>query len=185
MNIKFIVFRQKAEYGWISHLELAEHPDVLMDRDISNSFLYKINNFCTSAKVNKHIKIPFQSIWYNCYLDESKLDPKNEYIFMFEEGSRPYLIEGYLKYLKKKYPKSHLVFAAFNSVVQYSEERLKFFETNYDYITSFDRGDCEKRGWGLYTGIYSKINDINPDGHYESDVYFAGKNKGRLPLLYE
>lgn len=185
MDIKYIVYRQKAEYGWISHLELSKHQDVLLDRNISNKFLFFLNNFCTSARVNKHIKIPFQSVWYNSYIDESRLDPSKEYIFMFEEGSRPYLIEGYLKYLKKKYRKSHLVFAAFNSVVQYSKERLDFFETNYDFITSFDRGDCEKRGWGLYTGIYSKLENINPDGHYESDVFFVGKDKGRLPLLYE
>lgn len=185
MEIKYIVFRQKAEYGWISHLELKDHEDVLLDRDIPNKFLHLINDFCTSAKVNKYIRIPFQRIWYKYYLDEKLLDPNKEYIFMFEDGSRPYLIAGYLKYLKRKYPKGHLVFASFNSSFRYPPKRLAFFESHYDYITSFDRKDCKERGWGLYTGIYSKLNDIQPTGEYDSDVYFAGADKGRLPLLHE
>ena len=98
MNIKYIVFKQKAEYGWISHLELNSHPDVLLDRAITNRLLFKINDFCTSTRVNEIIKIPFQSLWYGTYLDESKLNPSDEYIFMFEEGSRPCLIGGYLDY---------------------------------------------------------------------------------------
>lgn len=183
-NIKFVVFRQKAEYGWISHLELKDHSDVLLDKDIPNRLLNRFNDFWTSAKVNNYLEVPFQSIWYKYYLDEYLLDPSEEYIFMFEEGSRPCLVGSYLKYLKRKYPKSHLVFAAFNSSFYYPKERLHFLESNYDLITSFDRGDCEKRGWGLYTGIYSKIDGIHPDGQYESDVYFAGKDKGRLPLLH-
>ncbi len=185
MRIKYVVFRQKAEYGWISHLELRNHPDVLLDRDIKNKLLFSINRFWSSAKVNEQIKIPFQFIWYKCYLDESKLSRDDEIIFMFEDGSRPCFIGGYLRYLKRRYPKSKLCFASFNCSFAYPPKRLKFIEDNYDFITSFDRKDCEKRGWGWYSGIYSKIDDINPDGNYESDVYFAGADKGRLPLLYD
>lgn len=185
MDIKYVVFRQKAEYGWISHLELKDHPDVLLDRDIKNRFLYKVNEFCSAARVNRIIRIPFQSVWYKAYLDESRLSPQDEIIFLFEDGSRPCFIGGYLKYLRKKYPKSHICFASFNCSFAYPPKTLKFIEENYDFITSFDRKDCKERGWGWYSGIYSKIDDINPDGNYESDVYFAGADKGRLPLLYD
>lgn len=185
MEIKYIVYRQKAEYGWISHLGLKNYDDVLLDRDISNRFLFYLNSILTSAKVNHYVRIPFQSLWFKYYIDESLLDVTKEYIFMFEEGSRPYLLGGYLRYLKKKYPMSHLVFASFNSSFRYSKKRIDFLESHYDFITSFDRKDCKERGWGLYTGIYSKRDDIHPDGHYDSDVYFAGMDKGRLPLLHQ
>lgn len=185
MKISFVVFRQKAEYGWISHLELKKHEDVLLDRDIKNKFLYILNNFHTAARVNRKVSLPFQSIWYKSYLDEDKLSPNDEIIFMFEDGSRPCFIRGYLKYLKSKYPKSHLCFASFNCSFAYPPERLKFIEENYDFITSFDRKDCEMRGWGWYSGIYSKLDNYAPTGVYESDVYFAGADKGRLPLVYD
>ena len=58
-------------------------------------------------------------------------------------------------------------------------------ESSYDIITSFDRLDCERRGWAWYSGIYSKLDYIKPDGTYDCDVYFAGADKGRLPLVYE
>lgn len=185
MDIKYIVFRSRSEYGWVSHLELNDYDDVLLDKDIHNKFLFHLNRFCTAAKINKYISIPFQSFWFKYYIDESSLRPEEEYIFLFEEGSRPYLIKEYLLYLKRKYFKSHIVFAAFNSSFQYPQNRLEFIEKYYDYITSFDRKDCLSRGWGLYTGIYSRIKVFSTNGNYDSDVFFVGVDKGRLSILYD
>lgn len=185
MKIKYVVFRQKAQYGWISHKELYDHKDVLLDRDISNRFLSFINNIHSAARVNKHIELPFQSIWFKYYLDESKLNRDDEIIFMFEDGSRPCFIWSYLKYLKRRYPKSHLCFASFNCSFRYPPQRLKNIEKYYDFITSFDRKDCRERGWGWYSGIYSKMDSMEPTEEYESDVYFAGADKGRLPLVMD
>lgn len=184
MDIKYIVYRQKAEYGWVGNLELSDHNDVLLDREISNKFLYLINRIWTSATINQIVKIPFQSVWFRFYIDEKRLNPDKEYIFMFEEGSRPYLIKEYLQYLRKKYYKSHIVLAALNSSFTFPQKRLYFFESQYDFITSFDREDCIKRGWGLYTGVYSKLKDIDFNRHFESDLLFVGEEKGRLDLLY-
>lgn len=183
MKIQFVVFRQKAQYGWISHKELYDHEDVLLDRDIPNKFLSFLNNIHSAARMNKYFMLPFQSIWYKYYIDESKLDPKDEIIFMFEDGSRPCFLWGYLKYLKRRFPKCHLCFASFNCSFRYLPKRLEKIEKYYDLITSFDRKDCKERGWGWYSGIYSKLEGIEPTEEYESDVYFAGADKGRLPLV--
>lgn len=185
MKIKYVVFRQKAQYGWISHKELFAHADVLLDRDIPNKILSFINNIHSAARVNKNFELPFQSFWFKYYLDESKLNRDDEIIFMFEDGSRPCFIWSYLKYLKRRYPKSHLCFASFNCSFRYPPKRLKKIEKYYDFITSFDRKDCKERGWGWYSGIYSKMDDMEPNGEYESDVYFAGADKGRLPLVLD
>lgn len=183
-NIKYVVFRKKASYGWVMNLELKNHTDVLLDRKIQNHFLYKINDFCTSAKVNNYFRIPFQFVWYNYYLDEKQLNSEDEIIFMFEEGSRPYLIEDYLKYLKKKYPRCHLVFFPYNSAFSYSNDRIVFFEKNYDYIVTSERKDHEERGWLYYAGVYSKLPELSLAQIKESDVFFVGSNKGRLQMLY-
>lgn len=184
-KIKYVVFRQKAEYGWISHKDLYNHDDVMLDKSFSNPFIAAINNAHTSAKANQYFQLPLQNIWYGCYLDETKLNSEDELIFMFEDGSRNAFNPGYIRYLRKKYKKAHFVFASFNSSFRYPQRRLELIESTYDLVTSFDRKDCRERGWFLHTGIYSKLDHIKPDGNYESDIYFAGADKGRLPLVYE
>ncbi len=182
---KYVVFRQKAEYGWISHKDLYRRQDVMLDKSLKNPVLSFLNNIHTSAKANKYFELPFQSVWYNCYLDENKLNPSDKIIFMFEDGSRNAFNPGYIHYLRSKYKNGYFVFAAFNSSFRYPKRRLDIIESTYDLVTSFDRKDCKERGWFLYTGVYSTLDHMRPAGHYDSDVYFAGADKGRLPIIYE
>ncbi len=183
--IKYVVFRQKAEYGWISHKDLYHRQDVMLDKSLKKPFLSYLNNIHTSAKANKYFELPFQSVWYNCYLDENKLNSSDKIIFMFEDGSRNAFNPGYIHYLRKKYKNAYFVFAAFNSSFRYPKRRLQIIESTYDLVTSFDRKDCTDRGWFLYTGVYSRLDYMRPTGRYESDVYFAGADKGRLSMIYE
>lgn len=185
MKIKYVVFRQKASYGWASHFGLYKHEDVMIDRNIDNKVLAAINRIHTAARMNKHIQLPLQSVWYRYYLKENELDRKDSLIFLFEDGSRTCFSAGYIKYLKKKYPNAHFVFAALNSSFRYPRKRLKFIEDNYDLITSFDRKDCRDRGWALYTGVYSRLDCYVHTEQYESDVLFIGADKGRLSLIHE
>lgn len=185
LDIRYVVFRQKGSYGWVQNLELKEHGDVMVNKEIKGRVLNEVHRFHTAAKTNKYFQIPFQMLWFKYYLDEEKLDPKNKLIFLFEDGSVASYNPKYLSYIRCNYPKAYLVFAAFNSSFRYSKKKLRFIEDNYDYITSFDRKDCLNRGWGFYSGIYSKLSDLEPDGEYESDLYFVGADKGRLPLIYE
>lgn len=186
MKIKYIVFRRKNQYGWVSYLELKQHSDVLLDRDIECRFLRFINRIHSAVRINKYFTLPFQSIWFKYYLDESMLSTSDTFLFVFEEGSRPYLIKPYLEYIKKKYCNSYLVYVALNSAFTYPIKRIAFFEKYYDVITSFDMKDCKDRGWLYYGTTYSRIDSlINKGKECDCDVFFVGVNKGRIQLLHD
>ncbi len=185
MKVKYIVFRRKNQYGWVSYLELEKHNDVLLDRDIDCRLFRFLNRIHSAARFNKFFTLPFQRIWFKYYIDESLLSKDDRLLFVFEEGSRPYLIKSYLDYIRKKYRNSSLVFVALNSSFTYPETRIAFFESQYDAITSFDKKDCDDRGWLYHGTTYSKIDVSKQNKGYDCDVFFVGVNKGRINILHE
>lgn len=54
-------------------------------------------------------------------------------------------------------------------------------------ITSFDRGDCDKFGFSYHPPIIPNLSNLVAteidEDVFDQDIFFAGRDKGRLPIL--
>ena len=88
-----------------------------------------------------------------------------------------------MSWLKNKYSNAKLVYYFLNSTCELSKKRLDYINNNFDIIVSYDKADCDKYNWNYYCGLYCADKEIKENR--TSDVFFVGRNKGRLKQIIE
>lgn len=138
--------------------------------------LFALHN---SAKISKYINLPFKDKWYPLYFKD---DFAQEKPICFLVLSR-FLPLDYLKYLKQKYPNCRIVHLHrdFLSVGQRMRPDLHF-NPIFDLEMTYDEGEANKYNIPHFNEFESEVEIIR-EKNFESDVFFAGKAKDRLPLL--
>ena len=133
----------------------------------------------TSEKISKHIKLPFQNLWYPLYF-KNNFSLQLPICFIIISRSLPL---GYLHYLKKKYPDCKIVHIHrdFLSVGQRMRPDLHF-NPIFDLEMTYDEAESKEYNIPHFDEFESAI-EITREKEFESDVFFAGKAKDRLPLL--
>lgn len=153
-------------------------------------FLFKLHN---SEKINRIISLPFKSIWAKTIITKDAVrEIKERYkrvIFLFNATGYRYKKMGVFNYLKKTFPSCKLVYRFADKVDLYLKDsfyydfRLKDLEDNFDCISTFNKQDSLKYGF-----LYTKpcLNDLSSLASEEIkyDVFFVGKNKGRLDRIH-
>ena len=120
-------------------------------------------------------------MWYPYYFDKKKLVNEDPACFVFIS----YPQEGYLKYLRRKYPHALLV-KAIRDLASTQKLFKYFYESElFDYWMSFDAGDCKKYNMIPFSEFESRIELSKNSDVESSDVFFTGRAKNRLPKLIE
>ena len=138
--------------------------------------LYTIHN---SAQANRLLSLPFKNIWYPLYFKD-KGKKGRPYCFVLLYHLLPI---SYLSYLKKQYPDCRIVLLH-RDLAAVCNKANPVLSGNpiLDLEMTYDRKESLKYGWPLFSEYESKI-EIKLKDQYESDVFFAGRAKGRLPQL--
>lgn len=139
-------------------------------------FLYYLH---TSKRINKYINLPFKSIWFPLYVKNDFID-KKPLCFVF--GDR--LSLDYWAYVKKKYPDCKIVMLH-RDLRRLTEQKNPAYLTSnlIDLQMSIDAEESNKYGMIFFHEFESKIKIPISDNYPESDIFFAGKAKDRLPRL--
>lgn len=169
-------------YYTICLAEAEKHPNVkVVSRPLDYlpypvRALYTIH---TSAKLAHKVNLPFKNKWYPYYF---KNDFKNDLplCFIILNHSLPI---SYFEYLKNRYPDCRiaLLHRDLLKVCKRSAPNLPM-NPILDLEMTFDVGESKQYGFPHFNEFESLI-DLNVSETPESDVYFAGKGKDRLPLL--
>ena len=148
------------------------------------NFIYKIH---FSDKINRHLWLPFKEIWKKFYsLHKYKYDEKETYYILFMNGSLKYhFSKEYLRKLKENHPNIKLVMILYDSFSNPSAKRSIDFIPEFDYIFSFDQGDCEKYGFERIYSTFSKPEFVKVDESKKSAAFFIGYGIGRLKILQD
>ena len=92
-----------------------------------------------------------------------------------------------LSAVKRRLPGAKVVFMFTNLISEANIKLLRMVKSNSDVIDAvytFDDGDAERHGLGLYDFAYSPIDDNSTTlQRFEYDLYFCGYDKGRLEKL--
>ena len=184
MKYNYVFFGSEVDFMRISFGDLEKHPQTkyLCKRiDTDSKVLTKLYQLHTSPKTNRFFRLPGQGIW-NKMMFRGTFPEKKPLCFVFYPRSR-WLQNGAIEYLRKKYPDCKIAIV-FQDLVKYAypkglEEILK----KVDIALSFDHGDAKQYGMEYYPLVYSPYDVPEDDSIPESDVYFVGKAKDRLPEI--
>ena len=147
--------------------------------DYKPYWLRLIFAFHTSGKIAKYIRLTFQNIWYPYYF-KNDFAQKKTICFIIISRNLPL---GYLYYLKNKFPDCKIVHMHrdFLSVGKRMRPDLHF-NPIFDLEMTYDEDEAKQYNIPHFDEFESSI-EIKRENKFESDVFFAGKAKDRLPLL--
>lgn len=133
-----------------------------------------------SRRVNHYINLPLKSLWYPLMF-KSKFSDDKPICFVILNS----LDVEYLSYLKRVYKGSKIVLLHrdFISISQHSNPQLPF-NPILDLEMTYDEGESQKYGFPHFSEIESKIH-VDVAAVFESDVFFFGKAKDRLPEILD
>ncbi len=153
-------------------------PILLHNRPTILRFIFALHN---SDRIAKFIRLPLKKFWYPLYF-KNKFNDNKPLCFVILNHKLPV---SYLEYLKKKYPGCKIVMVH-RDFLKVSRSMNPELPQNpiLDLEMTFDEGESEKYGFPHFSEFESKI-EIPVEYPFESDVFFAGSAKGRLPVLIE
>ena len=184
MRYNYVYLGSDADFMRISFgdMEKASWTKYLCRRiDTDNKFLTKLYQIHTSPKTNRFFRLPGQMIWNKMMFRGSFPDDK-PICFVFYPRSR-WLQNGIISYLRGKYPDCRIALVL-QDLVRYSyPDKIQELLEKVDIALSFDHVDAEKYDMHYYPLVYSPYDVPEDDSIEESDVYFVGKAKDRLPQI--
>ncbi len=147
-------------------------------------WLYQLHH---SDKINRRIKLPGKMLWRSCYrLHSYPFDPNEQYCVLFLNGSlRYHFSEVYLKELKKHHPNVKLAMILYDSFSNPTAARSISMIPLFDYVFSFDAGDCARNGFERIYSTFSVPKDLYIDEDKKSAAFFIGFGMGRLKILQD
>lgn len=157
--------------------------DVLLPPGVRTPILRKLFELHNAWSLNQRWELPFKSVWFPFCIDESNLSPEDEIVFIFFESYHMTYSGKFLRYLKRKYPKSIMIYAFTNPADNYNLTKLGKVRGNFDVISTFSREDAEKHGFLFSDHNMCYKEEIPESDLPESDVFFVGVDKGRLDTL--
>lgn len=158
----------------VEGIEAVHYP--LWHKPLLLRLIYTIHN---SRKINNRINIPFKKLWWPIIFDGS-FSKKKPLCFVFEERMP---IE-YIEYLKNKYEGSRAVLI-YRDLKKITQSIYPNHPDNpvFDLQMTIDAREAKQYGWGHFDEYESKPEVKLSNNYPESDVFFAGKAKDRLPRL--
>jgi hypothetical protein len=184
MAYKYFVFGGMSSYLKAISADYHNNPEVYVYNENENRFKRLLLRAHYSYRLNKIVRLPFKQLWYKTIMPaKHKINPRRK-IFIFSESSQLSYSAALLKKTKKLYPDSILCFTFANPPNETNLSRLSYVRPFFNYVITFSQSFA-KDDWVFYgNGRYSK-NDIPKNNLPNTDIFFIGKNKGRLPLLLD
>lgn len=187
LKYNYVILGSNDDLYIVSYDELRKYKDVyrVMDYlDTENSVLKQIFRLHSSARMNKHFILPFQSIWNN-YIFRHNFDNDKPLCFLFFSRNQLCNMSA-IRFLRKKYPGCKCV-AFWQDLVKYCPTRdfKQLISGGLDLCLSFDFDDANKYNMHYHPLVYSPFHSIKPYSTQFNDVYFVGKAKDRLQTIID
>jgi len=187
---KFIVFGDNWDVYLYAYRDFIESPDVTYFSDFRQRGIARwLHRLMFNPRLNHIVDVPFKPLWNKRYTTGLTEDC---YCFLiFEKWLRHESATHFLPYLRNRYPNSKIVCylqdLVHNVVDQYTDREVdvNYIKKYADLVVSYDPFNAQKYGMEYIPTVFSPIKmnwKHNEDG---SDLYFLGRDKGRLNKLIE
>lgn len=187
----YIIFGADGYYS-VGYNDLLQCDNVLYLEHYMGTITNPITRLLTwltfSHKVNKFIHYPLRSITFKRLLT-LPFKEKRPLCFLFFGNvywCTSFLVEyPFWGYLKQRYPDAKFGIYLQDIVARNPHLDMPRIKQQFDFVLSYDKGDCEKYGLTYYPTPYSAYPIPTNNDIAKSDIYFCGNGKNRYPLIHE
>ena len=187
---KLVVFGDEWDVYKVAYRDWIENPKIVYIPTFRpQGFLGTLQRLHLNPKLNAVVNLPWKWMWNKCILRDVG---KGRMCFLILD--KWLRMEGgiaLLPYLREHYPDA--------MIVCYAQDLLEKIEDLYwkravdvDYVkryadlfVSYDKDDAARYGILYYPTVYSPICMDGVKGNYRYDLFFLGRDKGRLGKLVD
>ena len=160
-----------------------DEPDAYTFQPFKSELTRKMHIFHNCRPLNTVVELPFKKPWFDRALRGMRLDQEDTIYFLFYESFHLSYSRHFLQYLKTKYPRSKLCFMFLNPVIDLIWRKIQREADLLDAIITFNQKDAEEYNIVFCEDQPYKLPIYKDPDIPESDVFFIGADKGRLPKL--
>lgn len=180
----YIMFGSDVDYLKASYKDISEVNGAVYQTEFlpgKSALIKKIHTAHCLIPLAVKMKFPLRNFWYKQYFKQ-KYRQNDEYVFVFNYQWYPIFQNGYIEYLRKKYPncKCVLFLCDINCArkLNIDEEKKRF-----DHVMVFERNFAKENNIEYYPLVYSDYRDEIDSKEKEIDILFVGWAKGRYKFL--
>lgn len=184
MKYNYVVLGAATDFMITSYADIAKADYAIYQYKLlatQNPLLNVLYRYHTSPILNRKVPMPFRGIWNPLIFKNSFADDKPICFILF--GNKRLFASTFINYIRKTYRGSKIVFFAQDLIARSWGEKFSEIKGFFDLIISFDHADAKTHGVDYYPLVYSPYDIPEDDSIPESDVYFVGKAKDRLPQI--
>ena len=180
----YIIFGAVNDYLKASYKDISDAHGAIYQTEFlpdSPTWIKKIHTAHCLSSVAVKKKLPLKKLWYKKYYSKP-YQKSDEYVFVFLNLWAPIFQNGYINYLKEKYPgcKCVLFLCDINNARKLNIEEEK---KRFDHIMVFERNFAKEHNIAYYPLVYSDFRDEVNLEEKTIDLLFVGLAKGRYKFL--
>lgn len=152
--------------------------------------LGKLQRIHLNPQLNKHIPLPGKSLWGKHIANNIKDKTGSKAcILVIENWLRMESALHMLPILRSKFPDAKIVCFAQDLITRIDDMyTLRHVDVDYvkqysDLFITFDTNDAKKYDLDYFPTVFSVPTNLPVSNERNTDMYFLGRDKGRLPLL--
>lgn len=185
MNGNFLLLEQNfMSFYMLYDIEELDNVRIIHSKSVTRNklvnFFYNLHH---SGKIQKYLKLPFQSLWDDVLFGKLMKDFHPDYIVF----SLSWYSDHLVSYFRKKNKQTKLILRFSDMVVNsLGGEDFKLIEkikNQFDGILVYSQEDADKYGFTYHSMGYSAIDGTLMKKCPQYDVVFIGAEKGRLDKI--
>lgn len=179
------------KYSFMDLIKTGEATYISSDRILKLTKKGVLKKIIFSARLNRMFNMPFKKRWNNRLLEDINDTEKPLCFIIFGLWFQFINDIDLLEYLRQRYPNSKSVWFAqdlFSTIHFYYDNHpvdVKNLLGRFDFVITYDKGDSFKYSVPYHPTVLSKLDLKDSLDIPSCDVFFIGKSKGRLKLLYD
>lgn len=188
MNYNYIILGSEWDLYRIIYSDLDQVsnaiyiPGYLPPKNTIKGILYRLH---FNKRLNKILPLPGKHLWNSTYV-KNQIKNEDKLCFVFFTNWFKLEKNGFIEYIKARYPNSKLVCFFQDLVVRqswYNSENcnaiINKLKSDFDLLISYDQKDCEKFNMIYHHTVFSNIN-VHVNSSQSSDFFLLAKSKGRI-----
>lgn len=189
-KFRLIIFGDDWDVYQVAYKDLIDNPRVVYIPTFRpKGVLGLIQRIQFNPRLNRIISLPFKSIWNRYYLRQ--IHEERLCFLVFENWLRLESEIKLLPFLKEHYRSAKVVCFTQDLIDRikdhYTRESIdaEHIKRYSDLCISYDVSDAKKYAFDYHPTVFSSVKLVQKPSAFKFDLYFLGRDKGRLPVLID
>lgn len=180
---KFVYFLNGNAYEDCIINSIKDTVNAYYFKPFQNKFVKRLYMIHNSRPLNNKKELPLKTVWFKRALKGMRISREDIVYFLLYESFHLSYSRKFLLYLKSSFPKCKLCFMYLNPVTDLISGKVQKVTDCLDAVITFNEKDAKKYNLSFAPLQPYKLPICIDKNIPESDVFFIGADKGRLPKL--